>query len=95
MSIIADVPGPRARRWSLIASVIGGLIILAGLIWIVVFLAQPRINAGGVEVPGMFDPSRLEILGDRAMWRSIGRGLLGTMQMAVVAAVFALGFGIR
>jgi len=94
MSVIADVPGPRARRWSLIASVVGGVLIVAGLVWVIVFLAQPRVNAGGVEVPGMFDPSRLDILLDRAMWRAIGRGLIGTLQMASVAAVLALAFGI-
>lgn len=93
-SVLYDVPGPKARRRSLILSIVGGLLIAGALIAAVVFLAQPRINAAGVEVPGVFDPSRLDILLDRALWRAIGRGLLATLQMAGVAAVLALILGV-
>ena len=92
--VLYDVPGPRARRLSLVFSIVGALVILGGLAWIVWFLAQPRVNAGGVEVPGVFDPSRLDILLDLALWRLIWRGLLATLQMAAVAAVFALLLGV-
>lgn len=93
-SVIADVPGPKARARSLAFSIVGGVLILAGVIGVIVFLAQPRVNAGGVEVPGMFDPSRLDILLDRAMWRLIGRGLVATLQMAGIAAILALVMGV-
>ena len=93
-SVLYDVPGPKARRRSLILSIVGGLLIAGALVAAVVFLAQPRINAAGVEVPGVFDPSRLDILLDRAMWRLIWRGLLATLQMAGVAAVLALVLGV-
>jgi len=95
MTVLYDAPGPRAKRLSLVISVIGGLVILAGLAALVVFLAMPRTNAGGVETPGMLAPERWDIVLDRAMWRAvIGRGLVGTLQMAAVAAVLAVVIGI-
>ena len=93
-TVLYDAPGPKARRLSLLISIIGGALILAGLVAVVLYLAAPRVNAGGVEQPGMLDPSRLDILGDRAMWRAIiGRGLVATLQMAGMAAVLAVAFG--
>ena len=94
MSVLYDVPGPKARRISLIGSIVGGVLILAGLVAIFVFLAQPRENAGGVAQPGIFDPSRWDILLDRALWRTVWRGLSATLQMAGVAAVLAIAIGI-
>jgi glutamate transport system permease protein len=93
-SVLYDVPGPKTRRLSLLFSIIGGALILAGLIGIVVFLSLPRLNAAGVEQPGMFDPSRWDILVDRALWRAIWRGLSATLQMAGVASVLALLVGV-
>ena len=95
MTVLYDAPGPKARRLSLVISMVGGAVIIAGLAALVVFLAMPRINAGGVSTPGMLDPVRWDIVLDRAMWRAIiGRGLVGTLQMAAVAAVLAVAFGI-
>ena len=95
MTVLYDAPGPRAKRLSLAISMIGGLVIVAGLAALVVFLALPRTNAGGVETPGMLAPERWDIVLDRAMWRAvIGRGLVGTLQMAAVAAVLAVVIGI-
>jgi glutamate transport system permease protein len=94
MSVLYDVPGPKARRISLIASIVGGVIIAAGLVGIFLFLSQPRVNAGGVAQPGIFDPVRWDILLDRAFYRFIWRGVLATLQMAAVAAVGAVIFGI-
>ena len=94
MSVLYDVPGPKARRLSLAVSVIGAVLILGGLAALVLFLAAPRVNAGGVEQPGMLDPSRWDLVLDRAMWRAIiGRGLVATLQMAAVAAVLAVAWG--
>ena len=93
-TVLYDAPGPKARRLSLLISIIGTVLIVAGLVAVVLYLAAPRVNAGGVEQPGMLDPSRLDILGDRAMWRAIlSRGLVATLQMAGVAAVLAVAFG--
>jgi len=94
MSVLYDVPGPRARRLSMILSILAGVLILAGLIAMVVFLAAPRVNAGGVAQPGILDPSRWDILLDLAYWRRIGVGLTATLQMAGVAAVLAIVIGI-
>ena len=93
-SVLYDVPGPKARRLSVILSVVGGALILAGLIAIVVFLSQPRANAAGVEQPGMFDPSRWDIILDRALWRTVWRGLSATLLMAGIAAVLAIVIGV-
>jgi len=93
-SVLYDVPGPRARRLSLIVSIIATLLIAAGLAAIVMFLAAPRVNAGGVAQPGILDPVRWDILLDVAFWRTIGRGLTATLQMAGVAAVLAIVIGI-
>ena len=92
-NVLYDVPGPRARRLSLILSIVGGIIIAAGLVAIFLFLSQPRINAGGVAQPGVFDASRWDILGDKALYRTIWRGLSATLQMAGVAAVLAIALG--
>jgi glutamate transport system permease protein len=93
-NVLYDVPGPRARRLSRILSIVGAVLIAAGLAWIVWFLAQPRENANGVLQPGVFDGTRWDIVLDRAFWRAIGRGLAATLQMAAVAAVLALIIGI-
>ena len=93
-NVLYDVPGPRARRLSVILSIVGGLVILAGLVAIFLTLAAPRLNAGGVAQPGVFDPSKWDIVLDRALWRAVGRGLTGTLQMAGIAAVGAIIVGI-
>src|SRR5690606_23807413 len=68
--------------------------IAAGLVAIFIFLSQPRENAAGIPQPGIFDPSRWDILLDRAFYRFIWTGILGTLQMAGVAAVGAVAFGV-
>lgn len=92
-TVLYDTPGPRARRLSLIVSIVAGAVILGGLVGIVVFLSQPRTNAAGVPQPGIFDPSLWNIVLDRAFWRAILRGLGNTLQMAAIAAVGALILG--
>jgi len=93
-NVLYDVPGPRARRISRLISVVGTILIIGGLTALVLFLAAPRTNANGVEVAGMLDPSRWDLVLDRAVWRAVWRGLQGTLQMAGVAAVGALVFGV-
>ncbi|CAN5478923.1 amino acid ABC transporter permease [soil metagenome] len=93
-NVLYDAPGPKARRLSLILSIASGVLILAGLVAVYFFLSMPRVNAAGVAQPGIFDPSRWDILGDRALWRAVLRGLTATLQMAGVAAVFAILIGV-
>lgn len=93
-SVLYDAPGPKARRRSTIISIIGVVLILAGLASLILTLAAPRISANGAEQPGMFDPSRWDIFLDVQVWRFIGEATVATLRMAAVAAVFAIAIGI-
>ena len=92
-SVLFDAPGPRARSISLIASLVGGALIAGILGWVVWMLAQPR-ESGGVKVAPILDGSRWDIFSDPVVWESIGRGVVGTLQAAAVAAAFALVLGV-
>jgi len=92
-SVLFDEPGPRARRISLIASIIGIVAIIALLVWAFVILAAPR-ESGGITLPGMFDGSRWNIFEDPEVWSFIGQGVIGTLQAAAVAAVGAIILGV-
>ncbi|WP_448809663.1 amino acid ABC transporter permease [Agromyces bauzanensis] len=93
-SVLFDVPGPKARRVSLIASIIAGVLILAGLVWIVLTLAAPR-ESGGITLPGFFDPSRWDIFADPEVWSFIiFEGVVGTLSAALTASVFAIALGV-
>jgi glutamate transport system permease protein len=92
--VLFDVPGPKARRVSLISSIVAGVLILIGLGWIGLTLAAPR-ESGGITLPGYFDPSRWDILADPEVWSFIFfQGVLGTLRAALTAAVFALILGV-
>ncbi|WP_203582162.1 amino acid ABC transporter permease [Microbacterium hibisci] len=92
-SVLFDAPGPRARRLSLIASLVSLVVILAGVAWIIMTLAAPR-ESGGITLPGMFDASRWDIFADPQVWAFIGQGVVATLQAAAVAAVGAIVVGI-
>lgn len=93
-SVLFDAPGPRARRLSLILSIVAGVVILAGLTWIVLILAAPR-DSGGITLPGYFDPSRWDIFADPEVWSFIiFEGVVGTLRAALTAAVLAVALGI-
>ena len=92
-SVLFDAPGPRARRTSLIASIIASVLIIGGAIWVILSLAPPRAS-GGITLPGMFDPTRWNIFADPEVWGAIGRGVVATLQAAAVAAVGAIVLGI-
>lgn len=94
MTVLYDAPGPKARRMSRIVSIIGIVVIAAGLVALILTLAAPRVSANGAEQPGMFDPTRWDVLNDLAVWRAVGDGVLGTLRMASVAAVGAIVVGI-
>ncbi|PRY69742.1 amino acid ABC transporter membrane protein 2 (PAAT family) [Glaciihabitans tibetensis] len=95
-NVLFDVPGPRARRTSRIASIVTSVVIVGGLFYLYLALEAPRVTANGTETPGMFDPTRWDVITDGRMWNAIlVRGLLlGTLKMAAVAAVFALLIGV-
>jgi glutamate transport system permease protein len=92
--VLFDVPGPRARRLSLVSSIVSGVLILAGLAWIALTLAAPR-ESGGITLPGYFDPSRWDVFADPLVWeRLIFVGVAGTLAAALTASVFAIVLGI-
>ena len=92
-SVLFDAPGPRARRLSLIFSIVAALLILAAGVWVIMTLAAPR-TSGGINLPGMFDGSRWNIFTDPAVWGFIAEGIVATLQAAAVAAVGAIALGI-
>ncbi|GAA2988940.1 glutamate transport system permease protein [Microbacterium terrae] len=92
-SVLFDAPGPRARRISLIASIVALVIIAGALAWLIWTLATPRVS-GGVPVPAILDPVRWSIFTDPEVWGAIGRGVVATLQAAAVAAVGALVLGV-
>jgi glutamate transport system permease protein len=93
-SVLYDAPGPRAKRRSVLISIIGAILIVGGLALLIWTLGQPRISANGSEQPGMWDPSRWDIFLDAQVWRFLGEGVLATLRMFAVAAVFAIIIGI-
>lgn len=93
-NVLFDAPGPRGRRLSLILSIVAGLLILAGLAWVVIELATPREGPGGLVLPGQFDESRWNIFADPVLWEAIGGGVSRTLQAAAIAGVLALALGV-
>lgn len=93
-SVLYDAPGPRARRRSVIISIVGGLVVVGGLAWILYMFARPRTIANGAVLPGLLDSSRLDILSQGVLWIGVWQGVLATLQMAVVAAAFAMVIGV-
>ncbi|WP_344756052.1 amino acid ABC transporter permease [Leifsonella bigeumensis] len=94
LSVLYDAPGPKTRRRSMIASIFGIIVIIAFFFWMYLTLAAPRVNANGAAQPGMFDPSRWDIVARADLWMSFGNGTLATLQMAAAAAVIAVAIGI-
>src|SRR5690554_6268077 len=93
-SVLYDAPGPKARRRNVLFSVIGGILIVALLAWVILTLAAPRISANGNETPGMFDPSRWDIITEPLLWQRFAGGVWNTLRMAAMAAFLALVIGV-
>jgi glutamate transport system permease protein len=93
-SVLYDVPGPKAKRLSLVLSIVGVAIILAIVAVFVAALAAPRVSANGSVQPSLLDPSRFDIFSDVQLWLGLGRGLWGTISMAAPAAALALVIGV-
>ncbi|RAM35053.1 amino acid ABC transporter permease [Arthrobacter globiformis] len=83
-SVLYDVPGPKARRVSLIGSVIGVVLIAALLAWAIMTLAQQ----------GIFQAQRWAIFGQADVWSLIASGIGATLAAAAIAAVIAFPLGL-
>lgn len=92
-SVLFDAPGPKARRRSLILSIVIALIVIGALIGAILILGRPR-DSGGVMLSGLWDPSRWDVLGNPVLWEQIGQGVLNTLKAAAAAAVLALILGV-
>ena len=93
-SVLYDAPGPKARARSRIISVVG-IVLLAGvLVWLVLAMGAPKASANGAVQPGLWDPTRWDVFTDVQVWRSLGGGVLATLQMAGATAVIALVLGV-
>lgn len=92
-SVLFDAPGPRARRISLIASIVGIVAMAAVLAWILVQFTTPR-ESGGIVLPAILDPARWDIFADPQLWEAAGRGVVNTLRAAGIAAVGALALGV-
>ncbi len=88
-SVLYDAQGPRARRATLIGTVIGALVVLAVLTVVVLRLADR----------GQFDAELWAPLlspGDEAfasVWRLLGNGLIYTLQAAAISIALSLLLG--
>ncbi|HSL35781.1 MAG TPA: amino acid ABC transporter permease [Arthrobacter sp.] len=83
-SVLYDVPGPKARRVSLIGSIVGGVAIAGLLWWAVSILAQQ----------GIFEPERWAVFQIPEVWVLIGNGIVATLTAAALAAVIAFPLGL-
>lgn len=83
-SVLYDVPGPKARRISLIGSVIGVVLIGGLLALALVTLAQQ----------GIFEARRWAIFGQADVWSLIFNGMGATLSAAAIAAVIAFPLGL-
>jgi glutamate transport system permease protein len=83
-SVLYDVPGPKARRVSLIGSVIGVVLIAALLAWAIMTLAQQ----------GIFQAQRWAIFSQADVWTLLGNGITATLSAAAIAAVIAFPLGL-
>jgi len=92
-NVLFDSPGPKARRRSLIFSIIALVVVAVIVFWAILALAAPRLSSG-IKLPGSFDPSRWDIFSDPRVWRDIGLGVLATLEAAAVASVLALAIGV-
>jgi glutamate transport system permease protein len=90
-SALYDVLGPRARRTTLIASVLAAIVVIAGLY---LFVYRPLDEKGqfSMELWGpLIDPSN-ELF--PLVWRRLASGLRNTLIAAALAILTSLVFGI-
>jgi glutamate transport system permease protein len=83
-SVLYDVPGPKARRVSLIGSIVG-VVAIAGLLWWAVSILAQQ---------GIFEPERWAVFQIPEVWVLIGNGIVATLSAAALAAVIAFPLGL-
>jgi glutamate transport system permease protein len=89
-AVLYDVPGPRARRITLVASLLAGALLLVVGYW---WVYRPLSAQGELSMDKwgpLIDPSD-ELF--RQVWRRIGEGLRATLLAALFAIICSLLFG--
>ncbi len=89
MSVLYDVPGPRARRRAGLISLVAGLLLLALAVLAVSRLADQGQLAGSLWSP-LLNPGDENFA---AVWRLLGTGFAHTIEAAAVAIVASLVLG--
>lgn len=83
MTVLYDVPGPRAKRRSLIGSAIGTAIVVAIAVAVVLRL----------QSQGQFEAEKWEPFQDPDILEALGKGALATLRAAGLAIALALVLG--
>ena len=93
-TVLYDAPGPKAIARSRLLSIVGVILIAAGLVGLILVLGAPTVSANGAVQPGLWSVTRWDVFSDVQVWRTLGQGALNTLRMAGVAAVFALALAV-
>lgn len=88
-AVLYEAPGPQAKRRSLVASGVVGLLLLAVVGWVLYTLGT-RGQLTAEKWGPLLDPTNGTFT---ALWSLMGTGLLGTLTAAVLAMVFSLVIG--
>ncbi|GAB3220938.1 amino acid ABC transporter permease [Kineococcus gypseus] len=89
-AVLFDAPGPRARRRTLVASVVAGLVLAVVLVLVALRLAERGQFDAELWAP-LVDPSDENF---PAVWRRIGEGLVVTLRAAAIAVVLSVVIGL-
>ncbi len=92
-SVLFDAPGPKARRLSLILSIVALVLLIAGAVWVILTLAAPR-DSGGITLPACSTAPGGTSSSIRSSGASSCEGVVATLQAAAIAAVGAITLGI-
>ena len=88
-SVLYDAPGPRARRNTLVSTVVA-LVALAGVVALAVVQLGRNGQLDGAKWGPLFNPGNPYFL---AVWKALGSGLLVTLEAAAITLVLALAIG--
>ncbi|MFI7078255.1 amino acid ABC transporter permease [Micromonospora sp. NPDC049903] len=90
MSVLYDAPGPRARRVTIISSVLAAVAAVAGAYFLVYRPLDEREQFAMEKWGPLIDPSN-EVFGQ--VWTQLGQGFRATLIAAALAIVSSLVFG--
>ncbi|WP_030563049.1 amino acid ABC transporter permease [Streptomyces aureocirculatus] len=83
-NVLFDAPGPKARVRNIIYTVVGGLAVLGGIVWIIL-----RLND-----KGEFDPDLWDIFNYSGIRQNILDSLVATLKVFALAGVLSLVFAV-